>query len=106
MSKWKDMLEKEHFDINDLIAWTDSQAVRCDRNDYKVIYKKFSRLLTRLKEDRRRIFDERSIVGEKPESEISIPPVEIIPQLPKIQRVKHKIKSLVSLETYKNLLRK
>ncbi len=106
MSKWKDMLENEHFDINDLIAWTDLQAVRCDRNDYKVIYKKFSRLLTRLKEDRRRIFDERSIVGEHvaiPEPEVK---VEIIPQPPKMQRVKHKIKTLVSLETYKNLLKR
>lgn len=105
MSKWKDMLENEHFDINDLIAWTDSQAVRCDRNDYKVIYKKFSRLLTRLREDRRRIFDERSIIRE-PEMENPIPPIEIIPQPPKMQRVKHKIKTLVSLETYKNLLRR
>ncbi len=105
MSKWKDMLENEHFDINDLIAWTDSQAVRCDRNDYKVIYKKFSRLLTRLREDRRRIFDERSIIRE-PGMENPIPPVEIIPQPPKMQRVKHKIKTLVSLETYKNLLRR
>lgn len=106
MSKWKDMLEKEHFDINDLIAWTDLQAVRCDRRDYKIIYQKFSRLLSRLKEDRRRIFDERSIVGEKPEMEMSIPQVEIIPKPPKMQRVKHNIKRLTSLETYKNLLKR
>jgi len=105
MSKWKDMLEGEHFDINDLIAWTELQAVKCDRRDYKIIYKKFSRLLTRLKEDRRRIFDEHSIVGETPEIEIPIPKVEIIPQPPKMQRVKHKVKSLVSLETYKSLLK-
>ncbi len=106
MTKWKDMLEKEHFDINDLISWTDLQAVRCDRRDYKVIYKKFSRLLTRLKEDRRRIFDERSIVGEHVEIPEPGVKVEIIPQPPKMQRIKHKIKSMVSLETYKNLLRR
>ena len=100
------MLEKEHFDINDLITWTDMQAVRCERSDYRVIYKKFSRLLTRLREDRRRIFDERSLIREEPEMETPIPKVEIIPKPPRSQRIKHKIKSAVSLETYKNLLKR
>lgn len=94
MVKWKDMLEKGHFDIHDLIAWTDSQAVKCGRKDYKVIYQKFSRLLARLREDRRKIFDERLIPQEEPELEI--------PKPVKMQRVRHKIKGMIS--TYKDLL--
>lgn len=94
MVKWKDMLEKGHFDIHDLIAWTDSQAVKCGREDYKIIYQKFSRLLARLKEDRRKIFDERLILQEEPELEI--------PKPPKMQMVRRKIRGVI--DTYKGLL--
>ncbi len=92
------MLEKEHFDIHDLIKWVDTQAVKCGKEDYKVIYQKFSRLLERLKEDRRRIFDERSMLEREPEMEIPNPPTA--------QRFKHKVKNFINIETYKELLRK
>lgn len=93
---WKDVLEQEHFDIHDLITWTEVQAVKCGRKDYKLIYQRFSRLLQRLKEDRRRIFDERFMEQKEPELEI--------PKPPKMQRFRHKVKKIIQLETYMDLL--
>lgn len=95
MVNFKDMLEQEHFDIHDLITWTEIQAVKCGRKDYKIIYQRFSRLLRRLKEDRRKIFDERFI---EPEPEL--------PKPPRMQRFRHKVKNMLNFNAYKELVRK
>lgn len=95
MVKWKDFLEQGHFDINDMITWSEVQAVKCGKNDHKLIYQRFSKLLRRLKEDRRKIFDERLI---EPEPEMSKPP--------RMQRIRHKLKNVANFEIYKELLRK
>lgn len=95
MIKWKDFLEKEHFDIHDIITWAEVQAVKCKRGDYKIIYQRFSKMLRKLKEDRRKIFDERYI---EPEPEI--------PKPPKIQRIRHKLKNMTSFGIYRELLKR
>lgn len=95
MVNFKDMLEQEHFDIHDLITWTEIQAVKCGRKDYKIIYQRFSRLLRRLKEDRRKIFDERFI---EPEPEL--------PKPPRMQGFRHKVKNMLNFNAYKELVRK
>lgn len=98
MVKWKDFLEKEHFDIHDIITWTEVQAVKCEKKDHKIIYQKFSRLLNRLKEDRRKIFDERFMEPEEPKLEV--------PKPPGMQRIRHKLKNVANFGIYKELLRK
>lgn len=96
---WKDSLEQEHFDIHDLITWTDMQVVKCGRKDYRLIYQRFSRMLQRLKEDRRKIFDERFM---EPKEDLEME----IPKPPRLQMLRNKIKDLIALETYKELLGK
>lgn len=119
MIKWKDELEQGHFDIHDLINWTESQAVRCKREDYQVIYRKFSRLLKRLKEDRRRVFDEHygkpkkesgMKIFKQPRTQSYVEPKREperkIPKPPRMQRFRHKIRDIVSFGYYKDLLEK
>lgn len=98
MVKWQDFLEQEHFDINDMITWAEVRAVKCKRKDYKLIYQKFSRLLSRLKEDRRKIFDERFMEEKEQEMEV--------PKPPRMQRFRHKIKNIANFDLYKNLFGK
>jgi len=95
MIKWKDFLEKEHFDIHDMITWAEVQAVKCGKKDHKIIYQRFSQLLGRLKEDRRKIFDER-LIEQEPE----------MPKPPRMQRFRHKLKNVANFDIYKELLRK
>lgn len=111
-------MERGHFDIHDLINWAEIQVVKCKRKDYQVIYQKFLRFLKRLREDRRRIFDERyekpseieTKIFEQPRMPVYVEPKKEpemeIPEPPRVQRFKHKLKNVITFNVYKELLEK